>query len=89
MTVTRATTNVIVVEAAEEDIRGRHRAGRQALGLLDLGHFDHHLAQAEAVFSNLAESPHNLARVKAMRDRTASSLEAMESRLQDLEQKPS
>lgn len=29
MTVTRATTNVIVVEATEEDTRGRHHAGKR------------------------------------------------------------
>lgn len=60
-------------------------ADRQVLGLLDPGHFDHHLAQAEAVFCHLAESSHNLARVRAVRDRAAFSLEVMESRLQGLE----
>lgn len=85
MSVTRSTTNVIVVEASDEEIQARHNVSRQTLALLDLDHFDHYVRQAEATFSNLCRSPHGLPRARAMRDRLASSLEATEARVSSLE----
>lgn len=85
MTVTRSTNNVIVIESPETEIQARHQVSRQALAVLDLEHFDHHVRQAEATFSNLCRSTNDLARARAMRDRTAASLEAMESRVSSLE----
>lgn len=86
MTVTRSTNNVIVIEAAEAEIQARHQVSRQTLSVLDLEHFDHHVRQAEATFSNLCRSTNDLARARAMRDRISSSLEAMESRVSSLEE---
>lgn len=85
MSVTRSSNYVIVVEDSDEQIQARHNVSRQTLAVLDLDHFDHHVRQAEATFSNLCRSTNDLPRARAMRDRMASSLEAMEARVSSLE----
>lgn len=86
MSVTRSTSYVIVLEDSDEQIQARHSVSRRTLALLDLDHFDHHVRQAEATFSNLCRGPNDLPRALAMRDRIASSLEAMQARVSNLEQ---
>lgn len=85
MTVTRSINTVIVVEAADSEIQARHDVARQTLAVLGLDHYDHHVRQAEATFSNLCRNTGDLPRARAMRDRIAASLEAMEARVGSLE----